>query len=91
MLRCVPGYKIYVIMTKNNITRTLYRPIRGRVFAGVLAGFAKYFNLDIVLLRVLFVFFVLLTGFFPGVVGYVLAIFIIPEGNVLDHDDIIFH
>ena len=40
---------------------------------GVLSGFADYFDIDVTLLRVLFVLFVLTTGFFPGIVGYFVA------------------
>ena len=59
------------------------------ITGGVIAGFAEYFSIDVTLLRVIFIFFVLVTGFFPGVVGYVLALFIMPvEGVVMrDHED----
>ncbi len=64
--------------------KKLYRHINGQAFAGVILGFAKYFAIDVVMLRVAFVFFVLITGFFPGVVAYIIAIFMMP----IKEDDI---
>ncbi len=68
--------------------KKLYRYKEGRVFAGVLLGFAKYFSVDVTLLRVFFVLLVLITNFFPGVAAYVIAIFLIP---VKDDDVVIIH
>jgi len=60
-------------------------PRKGNV-AGVLAGFAEYFEIDVTLLRVLFVLFVLVTGFFPGVLAYIIAIFIMPVDEPVIHE-----
>jgi len=54
--------------------------------AGVIAGFAEYFGIDVTILRVLFVLFVLVTGVFPGVIGYILAIFIMPVKRHTVHE-----
>lgn len=59
--------------------KTLRRSKTNRVFAGILGGFGEYFAVDPVVLRVIYLFFVLVTGFFPGVLAYIIAIFIIPE------------
>lgn len=59
--------------------KKLERSRTDRMIAGVLGGFGTYFNIDAVLLRVVFVFSVLITGFFPGVIAYIIAIFIMPE------------
>ncbi len=56
------------------------------IFAGVIAGFAEYFSVDVTLLRVLFVVFVLVTGFFPGVLAYIIAIFIMPVESPVVHE-----
>lgn len=61
-----------------DLSRKLVRIPQKGVIAGVIAGFAEYFALDVTLLRVIFVFFVLVTGFFPGVLGYILAMLIMP-------------
>jgi phage shock protein C len=47
--------------------------------AGVCAGLAEYFDLDVTLVRVLCVFIALATGVCPGVVTYLLAWIIVPS------------
>ena len=47
--------------------------------AGVLGGLGEYFEIDPTLMRLAYVVFTLTTGFFPGIIGYLLAIFIIPK------------
>jgi len=59
--------------------KRLYRSKTNRVFAGVLGGLGEYFDVDPVVLRLVFLALVILTGFFPGVVFYILAIFIVPS------------
>lgn len=56
---------------------------------GVIAGLADYFAVDVTILRVAFVFFVLVTGFFPGVIGYILAAIIMPveKGVIHEHKE----
>lgn len=63
--------------TPKSIKR-LIRPQRGRKLAGVAAAFANYFEIDVVLVRVLFVL-LLLPWFMPGIVMYLLCWAIIPE------------
>jgi phage shock protein C len=60
-------------------------PSKG-ITGGVIAGFAEYFSVDVTLLRVLFIFFVLVTGFFPGVIGYILAAIIMPVDHPVVHE-----
>ena len=59
--------------------KKLRRSSENKVFAGVLGGIGEYFDVDPVLLRVGFIFFVLATGIFPGVIAYILAIFVMPS------------
>jgi len=54
-------------------------PIAGRKIAGVCAGLAHHFDLDVSLVRILCVFLTLATGVCPGVVTYLLAWIIIPS------------
>lgn len=51
----------------------------GRKVAGVCAGVAHYVDLDVTLVRLIWVLITLLGGIFPGVVVYVLAWIIVPE------------
>jgi len=63
------------------MTKRLRRNPKEGTIAGVLAGLGDYFDVDPVVLRVIFVFFVLATGIVPGVIAYILAIFIMPLGG----------
>jgi phage shock protein C len=55
----------------------LYRSNSNKVFAGVCGGIAEYFDVDPVVIRILFVLMVLFGG--TGVVLYIAAIFIVPK------------
>ena len=58
--------------------RRLVRPRLGRKVAGVAAGFAEYFDLDVTLMRLVWLFAAILT--FPvGIIGYVIAWIVMPE------------
>lgn len=61
--------------------RKLYRSDTNRIFAGICGGLGEYFNVDPVPIRVVWLLIVIFTGFFPGILAYVLAIFIIPRKN----------
>lgn len=60
-------------------TKRLYRSDKNKVFAGILGGLGEYLNVDPVILRILWVFITVFTGFFPGIIVYIVAIFIIPK------------
>jgi len=49
------------------------------MFAGICGGVGEYLNIDPALIRLIWVLVVIFTGFFPGVLAYIIAIFIIPE------------
>jgi phage shock protein PspC (stress-responsive transcriptional regulator) len=61
-------------------TAPLRRLRRDRVIAGVLAGFARHFELDVTLLRVVFAVATVCTAFF-GVVIYLMCWVVIPEDD----------
>lgn len=66
--------------------KKLYRRPKEGIVAGVIAGFAEYFKVDVTMLRIVFVLFVLATGFFPGVLGYIIAIFLMPLESPVIHE-----
>jgi phage shock protein C len=53
------------------------------VIAGVLGGMGTYFNIDPNILRILFVLFVIATGFFPGIFAYIIAAIFIPKETLI--------
>jgi phage shock protein C len=62
----------------------LTRPIEGKMIAGVCAGFARYFSVDVTLVRVLWV----VITVFPlpcfGLVSYIVAWIVMPRDPVPD-------
>ncbi len=54
-----------------------------RVFAGVLGGIAEYYDVDPLVARMIFLFLIMITGFFPGVLFYIIAILIMPNRHVV--------
>ena len=59
--------------------KRLMRPRAGRKIAGVCAGMAEYFDLDVTLVRVLWVVVTFFTGIVFGVAGYLVAWIVMPE------------
>lgn len=59
----------------------LRRSRSDRMIAGVVAGLAKYFGMDLTLARVLYVVVSIVSAAFPGILVYVLLWAIVPEGD----------
>lgn len=65
--------------------KRLYRSDTNRVLAGICGGLGEYWNIDPVILRLFWVLVTVFTGVFPGIVAYLLAIFIIPSKQTRVH------
>ncbi len=59
--------------------KKLYRSKTNRIVGGVFGGLGAFFGVDATVLRLLFAFFVIFTAVIPGVIAYIIAVFIIPE------------
>ncbi len=59
--------------------KRLVRPRAERKIAGVCAGLAEYFDLDVTLVRVLWLIVTFFSGIIPGIIGYVVAWIVMPE------------
>jgi len=57
-------------------TKKLYRSRRDKVIGGVAGGLADYFDIDVVIIRLLFVLLVLAGG--GGVIGYIILWIVVP-------------
>jgi len=57
----------------------LYKMEKGKKIAGICAGVADSFKLDVTLIRLIFIFATVLTGIWPGVVTYLAAWYLLPE------------
>ena len=62
---------------KNDVKK-LMRPKHGRVVAGVAIGLAQYFNLDVTLVRLIWVF-LFLPGGLPGLLPYIIMWIVVPS------------
>ncbi len=61
--------------------KRLSKSSTNRMISGVLGGAGEYFNIDPVIIRILFVIFSFATGLFGGVIIYIIGVVIIPEGD----------
>lgn len=61
------------------MTKRLYRSRENKVLAGVCGGIGEYFDVDPVLIRLVYLMATVFTGLVPGVLCYIIAIAIVPE------------
>lgn len=59
--------------------KRLVRPRSNRKIAGVCAGLAEYFDLDVTLVRVLWLVVTIFSAIIFGIVGYIVAWIVMPE------------
>lgn len=59
--------------------KRLYRSETDKKLAGVCGGIGEVFNIDPVVVRIIFLILLIGTGFFPFGLGYLLAIWLIPK------------
>jgi len=57
----------------------LYRSDKNKIFAGVIGGIGEYFNVDPAILRLVWVFILIFTAVIPGVIFYLIAVFVVPK------------
>lgn len=61
------------------MAKKLYRSSKQRMIAGICGGLAEYFDIDVNIMRLLFVAISLLSVLFPMVIFYITAWIIVPE------------
>ena len=61
----------------NEEKKRLYKDVANKKLAGVCAGLAKYFDIDVTLVRLAWILFVCLGG--SGLLAYILAAWVMPE------------
>ena len=59
--------------------KRLTRNPTDRVLLGVCSGIADYMSIDPVVVRVLYVLFSVFTGFFPGIIAYLVLTLVMPK------------
>ncbi len=68
------GTRVGTVLSRKRLVRP-----RNRKIAGVCAGLAEYFDLDVILVRVIWLVVTVFSAFVPGVIGYVVAWVVMPE------------
>ncbi len=61
------------------MTKYLYKSEEDRKLDGVCAGIAEYFDADPTLVRAAYALLTVMTGLFPGIVGYIVLTIIMPK------------
>ncbi len=61
------------------MAKKLYRSSKQRMIAGICGGLAEYFDIDVNIMRLLFVAISLLSVLFPMAIFYIIAWIIVPE------------
>ncbi len=65
-------------MSKDTPKRKLIIPKEGKKIGGVAIAFANYFNIDVTIVRIIWVL-LLIPGGLPGIIPYLICWLIIPE------------
>lgn len=69
--------------------KKLYRSREHRILMGLCGGLGEYFDIDPNLIRLVAVVITVLTGVLPGVVAYILGVFIVPNTPVVIREETI--
>lgn len=66
------------------MAKKLYKSNKNKMLFGVCSGLAEYFNLDVTIVRIIFVILALLSG--SGIIIYLVAALIMPNHDKFDDD-----
>jgi len=75
---------MYVLLSLQPDMKKLYRSNTERVVWGILGGIGEYVGVDPTVVRIVFVILLLITGFFPFALLYLLGYYIIPKKPLYD-------
>ena len=59
--------------------KRVFRDSFNGILGGVCSGLGEYFEIDPVLLRIVWTVIAVFTGFIPGIIVYIIALFIVPQ------------
>ncbi|HCJ56647.1 PspC domain-containing protein [Lutispora sp.] len=68
------------------MNKKLYKSRHNKTLAGVCGGLADYFDIDVTIVRLIWVAFFFLSAGLPILLAYIIAAFIIPEEPVDNYD-----
>ena len=58
--------------------KNIYRIEEEKKIAGICAGLAHIFSIDVTVIRLMFIFITILTGIWPGIITYLAGWYLIP-------------
>ena len=67
--------------------KKIYRLEKGKMIAGICAGIADLFTIDVTLVRLGFVFVTVLTMVWPGIITYLVGWYLIPVKDQGESDE----
>jgi len=67
--------------------KRLYKSKDNKVIAGVMGGFGEYFDIDPVLLRVLYILLTVFTAAVPGIIAYIFMALVMPYPPKVIHEE----
>jgi phage shock protein PspC (stress-responsive transcriptional regulator) len=59
--------------------KRLYRSKTEKKFGGICGGLGEYLDLDPTIIRLVILVLIFVSGIIPGIIGYLIAMWIIPE------------
>lgn len=70
--------------------KKMYKTNTDKKVFGVAAGTANYFGIDVTVSRIAWFLFILITGFFPGLLLYLVLAWILPSESQFEATDVEF-
>ncbi|MCX7725215.1 MAG: PspC domain-containing protein [Chitinispirillaceae bacterium] len=68
--------------------KKFYKLSEGKKIGGVCNGIADMYNFDVTLVRLAFIFVTVITQFFPGIITYLAAWYLLPEKDELINKEV---
>ena len=79
------AYQYFVSHSKGKISGRLHKSTRDKKVAGVCGGLAEYLGIDPTIIRLAWA--LLIFGWGTGLLAYIIAAFILPEGDPADAEE----
>ncbi len=70
-----------------NLNKKLYRSNENKVVFGIIGGIGEYFNVDPVILRVVYIILSAFAWFVPGIVAYFIMALVVPSQPLVVHEE----
>lgn len=65
--------------------KKLYRSDKDKMISGIIGGLGEYMDIDPTILRLAYVIIAVVTGIFPAIIGYFVAMIIVPKRPGMYH------